>query len=130
MLVLNRNNIISTVRAAKSNIDNIKLEILFESLRKTEYTRVIKEYYDSLPVVPNAMFFRVCKSLFCQIPKNIAHIQVIKVLRERTNSEALRKFLTAAPDSMTAYAMSICMEKTRMEQLIDRFELSVDSTRE
>ena len=45
LLVLNKNNTISTVRVAKSNIENIKLEILFESLRKIEYTRVIKEYY-------------------------------------------------------------------------------------
>lgn len=127
LLVLNKNNIISTVKAAKSNIDNIKLEILFESLRKSEYTKVIKEYYGSLPVVPNATLFKVCKTLFCQIPKRVAHLQVVKVLRERTNSEALKKFLTTAPDSMTAYAMSICLEKTRMEQLIDRFELSVDS---
>lgn len=127
LLVLNKNNIISTVRTAKSNINNIKLEILYESLRKAEYTRIIKEYYGSLPVVPNTVLYKVCKTLFCQIPKKVAHTQVVKVLRERTNSETLRKFLTAAPDSMTAYAMSICMEKTRMEQLIDRFELSVDS---
>jgi len=127
LLVLTKNNSISTIREAISNVDNIKLDILFDSLRKTEYMRVIREHYGSLPSVPNTLIYKVCRSLFCQIPNKVAHSLAINALRERSNSEVLRKFIDVAPDSLTAYAMSICTEKTQMEQLMDRFELSIDS---
>jgi len=89
--------------------------------------RVIREHYGSLPSVPNTLIYKVCRSLFCQIPNKVAHSLAINALRERSNSEVLRKFIDVAPDSLTAYAMSICTEKTQMEQLMDRFELSIDS---
>ncbi|MBA7584056.1 hypothetical protein ES708_26008 [subsurface metagenome] len=127
ILVLTNRNFIATIREAKANKENTKPEILFDSLRKTEYTKVINEYYGSIPDVPNTMIYKECKKLFCEIPKIDAHDLTIKILRKRCNSKVLREFIDKAPSSLSAYAMSICSEKSKMQPLMARFETSVGS---
>lgn len=127
ILVLTNRNSIATIREAKANIENTKPEILFDSLRKTEYTKVINEYYGSIPAVPNTMIYKECKRLFCKIPKIVAYDLTIKILRKRSNSKVLREFIDKAPSSLSAYAMSICSEKSKIQPLMARFETSVGS---
>ena len=127
ILVLTNRNSIATIREAKANKENTKPEILFDSLRKTEYTKVINEYYGSIPDVPNTMFYKECKKLFCEIPNIDARDLTIKILRKRSNSKILREFIDKAPSSLSAYALSISSEKSKMQSLMARFETSVGS---
>ncbi len=127
ILVLTNRNSISTIRESKSNKKNTKQDILFDSLRKTEYIKVIKEYYGTVPDVPNTRIYRACKKLFCKIPTEIAHDITIKILRRRSNIKILRELIGKAPTSLSAYAMSICSEKAKMEALMSRFSSSIGS---
>ena len=127
ILVLTNRNTISTIRKAKSNKENIKPEILFDSLRKTEYMRIIKEYYGTTPDVPNTQIYRECKKLFCKIPPDYAHDLTIKILKRRNNSKRLKDFIDKAPSSILAYAMSICNEKNKMQKLLNRFDNNINS---
>ena len=68
ILALTNRRTITTVRKSISNKENIKLDILFNSLRKKEYLKIIIEYFDTIPNVPNTLIFRKCKELFCTIP--------------------------------------------------------------
>lgn len=127
ILVLTNRNTISTIREPKSNKENINLDILFDSLRKAEYMRIIKEYYGTVPDVPNTQIYRECKKLFCEIQLVYAHNLTIKILKERTNSKRLKNFIDKAPSSISAYAMSICNEKNKMQKLLNRFDNNLNS---
>jgi hypothetical protein len=127
ILVLTNRNTISTIRGSESNKNNINPGILFDSLRKNEYIKVIKEYYGTVPDVPNALLYRECKKLFCKIHPEIAHDLTTIILRERTNLKVLKEFIEKAPSSLSAYAMTICNEKTKMQALMPRFSSSIGS---
>jgi hypothetical protein len=80
-----------------------------------------------VPDVPNALIYGECKKLFCKIYPEIAHDVTTKILRERSNVKVLKSFIEKAPSSLSAYAMTICNEKTKMQALMPRFSLSIGS---
>lgn len=127
ILVLTDRNTISTIREPKSNKANINPAILFDSLRKAEYIRIIHEYYGTLPDVPNTQVYRECKNLFCKIPPVIAHALTIKILKGRNNSKILKEFINKAPSSISAYAMSISSQEKKMQKLMALFECNIYS---
>ena len=127
ILVLTNRNTISTIREPKSNKENINPAILFNSLRKTEYPRIIKEYYGTIPDVPNTQIYKECKKLFCKIPLVYAHDITIKILKGRNNSKILKDFIDKAPSSLSAYAISICDQEKKMQKLMDLFDGNINS---
>ncbi len=125
ILVLTNRNTITTMRKSISNKKNTNPSILFDSLRKTEYLKIIKEYFDTVPDVPNTVIYRECKKLFCKIPPETAHNLTIKILQNRCQTKLLQEFIARAPSSLSAYAMSICDEKSKMQALLSRFSSSI-----
>lgn len=127
ILVLTNRNTISTIRESKSNKININPHILFDSLRKTEYVKVIKDFFGIVPDVPNTQIYGECKKLFCKMPPDIAHDLAIRILGKRNNTKVLQEFIEKAPSSLSAYAMSICSEKAKMQALMSKFSSRVGS---
>jgi len=127
VLVLTDRSSISTLRKPVSNKENIKLRVLFDSLRKSEYIAIIKEYYGIVPDVPNTQIYTECKELFCKMPPNRAYNMAIKILKKRTHSKLLEEFVEKAPSSIAAYAISICNEKNKMKQLLNRLDEKTNS---
>ena len=127
ILLLTNRNTISTIRESKSNRKNTNQSILFDSLRKNEYVKAIKEYFGIVPDVPNTQIYKECKKLFSKIPAELAHDLTINILRRRRNTKLLKKFIKEAPASLSAYAMSICSEKSKMRALMSRFSKNIGS---
>lgn len=127
ILVLTDRNTISTKREPKSNRENINPATLFDSIRKTEYTRIIKEYYGTIPDVPNTQIYKECKKLFCKIPPITAHDLTMQILKGRNNSKILKDFIDKAPSSVSAYAMSISGQEKKMQKLLALFDSKIIS---
>lgn len=127
ILVLTDRNAISTIRESKSNKKNINPDTLFDSLRKNEYVKVVEEYYETVPNVPNTQIYRECKQLFCKIPPETAHDLTMNILLKRNNTKVLKEFITKAPSSLSAYALSICSEKAKMRALMSKFTSNIGS---
>lgn len=127
ILVLTNRNTISTIRESKANKKNINLDTLFDSLRKKEYVKVVKEYYETVPNVPNTQIYRECKKLFCEIPPETAHDLTMNILLKRNNTKVLKEFITKAPSSLSAYALSICSEKAKLQVLMSKFTSNIGS---
>ena len=127
ILLLTNRNTISTIRESKSNRKNTNQSILFDSLRKNEYVKTIKEYFGIVPDVPNTQIYKECKKLFSKIPAELAHNLTINILRRRRNTRVLKEFIEKAPASLSAYAMSICSEKAKMRALMSRFSKNIGS---
>ena len=127
ILLLTNRNTISTIRESKSNRKNTNQSILFDSLRKNEYVKAIKEYFGIVPDVPNTHIYKECKKLFSKIPAELAHDLTINILRRRRNTRVLKEFIEEAPASLSAYAMSICSEKAKMQALMSKFSKNIGS---
>lgn len=127
ILILNERNNISTVRDSMTNKKNIKPDILFDSLRKTEYLKIIKEITGVLPNVPNTQIYKECKKIFCSVQPELAHDLTIAALRGRKKTKVLKEFINKAPSALAAYALSIGMDKSKMLALIPKFNNSLNS---
>lgn len=127
ILVLTDRNTISTIRESKSNKGNTDLAILFDTLRKNEYLKIIKEYHGTLPDMPNTLIYRECKKLFCKIPLSAAHDLALGTLKNRNNSRLLKESITIIPSSLSAYALSISGEPTKMQALMSRLSINIGS---
>ena len=125
ILILSDKYTLQTVRKAQRNTANIKQEVLFDSLRKPEYLRIIQEYYNTVPDVPNTVIFKECRKLFCCMPKEAALNLVKKALRARRNEQHLKTFIDSAPDSLSAYGISISENKQKMSGLTKLLALSL-----
>ena len=127
VLVLTDKNTITTIRKPKSNKENINPAILFDSLRKSEYMRIIKEYYGTIPDVPNTQIYRECKKLYCEIPSVYAHELTVNILKGRNNSKILKDFINKAPSSVSAYAISISGQEKKLQKIMALFDSKIDS---
>lgn len=126
ILILSDRNTISTYREAKSNIQNIKLSVLFDSLRKTEYTQIIKKYYGEIPQVPNTKINSVCKEMFCQIPQTEAHWLWVDILKTRKKSLALQNYISDAPHSMAANLINTGYRSSSIVKISNLFNEELD----
>ena len=127
IMVLTNKNTIKTVRESEGNKKNINTEVLFDSLRKNEYTCIVKEFYGEVPKVPNTQIYKACKKLFCDLTVENAHDLTIKHLRKRGSGEMLNDFINRSPSSLIAYVLSISSNKKKAKGLISLFDNKIES---
>lgn len=127
ILVLTKENTISTIRNSKSNKEHINPSLLFDSLRKNEYTKIIKTYYGYIPEVPNTKIHKICKKMYCEIPLDVLHELTLMALRQRDNSPYINQFIKKIPYSLSAYALSISGKKNKMQNLENLLNTKVHS---
>lgn len=123
VLVLSKRNSLSLIREPVSNLHNIDLSILFDSLRKPEYLQIIKSYYDAVPDAPNTLIHNVCKELFCKIPLENAISLVNSALKERSDLSILKELFDQLPTSLYAYAIGIQNQRSsrvKFDEFIDK----------
>ncbi len=111
IIVLTKKNTLKTVREAKSNKLNVRPEVVFESLRQSEYTKIIKKQFGQVPDVPNTKIFTECKNLFCQFDPVTAHDAMVKELKKRSEKIELDFIINSIPYSLASYAVSTTIKK-------------------
>jgi hypothetical protein len=102
------------VREASSLKEQAVPAAIFDSLRKSEYLKIVRDHF-GLPGAPNTQIYRACKELFCRLPSAIAHDAMVQVLKERGNCHSLKTFIQNVPFSLKA--ASIACKLTGQEQM-------------
>lgn len=121
ILAFTKTNTISIIREPKSNLSNINLEFLFDSLRKEEYLNIISEFYGKLPDVPNTKIHQVSKELYSNIPLTDANKLTIQILKKRNTSKYLRDCIDKIPYSVVAYALGSGGQEKKIKNMIKLF---------
>jgi len=122
IMILTDRNTIKVVRNSRSQYSHLNAEVIFNSLRKNEYTAIIKEFYGNVPDVPNTQIYKVCKELFITLPVDQLHDSMVQHLSYRKNSKLLQEFVKQAPSSLTAYALSGSATNKNIQNLIPLFK--------
>lgn len=101
VIVVAQNNALRVERKALSNKSNVIPDVMFETLRKDEYLRIIQREFGEAPLVPNTRIFTECKKLFCTIKPERAHDLFVKEMKLRVRySTCLQSTLREFPEYM------------------------------
>jgi hypothetical protein len=117
LMELTKKNSIKTLKEAISMKAKVMPEVIFNSLRRKEYLKIIKKVYGYIPEVPNTLIYGVCRKLFCELRADIAHDEMVKVLIQRENRKVLNEVLSDIPISLKAYMVSSQLNLGQVERL-------------
>lgn len=117
VVTIDDDNQVTTIRKSSSNKDNIIPDIVFDSLRKDEYLRIISEYYGSVVDVPNTQIYDICKAMFCRIPKDFLQYHIRRVLKQR--GESLKSFLEMVPPVFKGFAAAASLSRNEQRGFLE-----------
>jgi hypothetical protein len=117
LLELTSKYTIRTVRGAASFKNRVKPEVIFDSLRKSEYLKIIKKKFGFVPDVPNTRIYGECRELFCRLAPEVAHDEMVKVLKVRGNKEILKDIISDIPQSLRAYVIDSSIDGKKAKKL-------------
>lgn len=100
IIVLTDKYTLSPVRKAKSRLNKLDKEALFNMLRKDEYLKIIKNNFGYIPDVPNTKIYSASKELFITLSIGQAHKEFLKALKTRKNHKNLIENIKKFPDSL------------------------------
>ncbi|MBS3909566.1 MAG: sce7726 family protein [Actinobacteria bacterium] len=102
-------------REAISNKYNVDPIVIFNSLQRREYLRIIKkELGASLTHYPNTQIYGEAKKYFEQLTPELAHDAMVETLKNRSDTLRVADFVDVVPSSLKAAALS--MRLTREER--------------
>lgn len=114
----------TSCREAISNKANVDPLVIFNSLQRQEYLRIIKEELGvALNQLPNTQIHGEARKLFAQLSPETAHDRMVGVLKLRKQTRRLADFIMEVPDSLKAASLSIRLtneERNRFLSLLHR----------
>ena len=117
LILLTTNNAFDIIKQAKPNKKNVLQDVIFDSLRKNEYIKIINKHYGYIPDVPNTLIYRVCQRLFQNLSPDIAHDEMVSMLSERKEAGRIREFFNVLPFSLMAFAIGHNMQRLQTKNL-------------
>lgn len=122
LMVLTDRYSISTLRGPSSLKQSVRPEVIFDSLRRDEYEKIVREHFGEVPQVSNARMYQACREMFCSLDPTMAHDSMVAALKTRDNSQRLRDFVLSVPASLTAVSLSCKLGgagQARFSRLLD-----------
>lgn len=110
--LLNDSFKIEEIKPPSSNLSILNPSLMFNSLRKPEYLRIIMDEYGYIPTVPNTQIFSECKKLFCELSLTKAHNYFLTVLKTRNFGVAQEKLI-----KKTRYDLRSLLFSTRLADI-------------
>lgn len=124
IVLLSNRYTLQTVREAASNMANVQPSMMFHSLRKDEYTKIIQDRIGPVPDVPATQYYEACHALFSRLPAEVAHDAMVLALRERSNVLKLVDFIGKLPRSLCAAGLYTPLSSTQQRTLLERLDSS------
>lgn len=106
VIVLTARGTLREVRPPRANAPHVLPGAVFDCLRQSEYTSIVRDVFGRVPDVPNTMLYRECRRLFETLVPGAAHAAMVGALRGRRVRPATAAFLARAPRSLKALALS------------------------
>lgn len=107
MISNDRNSLSKKIIAPK--INSFNADVMFHTLRKEEYTDIIREITGKEPDFPSTELFGECKAVFCSLEQKEANEEFKRVLKKyRRNDDS---FINTLPKSMKNLGISFNINK-------------------
>jgi hypothetical protein len=108
LLCLTPQYTISTAREAVAARSRIDAGVMFDILRRDEYTAIIKKCFGCVPAVPNTLLYRECRALFISLPQELVRSEFALTLKRRAQTavKVAAKHLDSAPHSLILHMLT------------------------
>jgi len=107
-------------REAKSNRKNVDPSVIFKSLHRKEYTKIIKEVLGvSFDGIPNTKIHSVAMDYFVEIKPEVAHQKMVDVLQHRKQAKHISDFICDVPRSLKAASISMRLTKDQRSRFVN-----------
>ena len=126
VLLLSDRYQISTVRESIESTTEIQSETIFDSIRLSESKAILKNVGIEIPEVPNTKTYFALKKLFHEIPKEVAHEQMVRVLIKTRNQSKQSSFLKELPKSLVSTAVSTRISIRDRNRLVKALNTPLD----
>lgn len=107
------------IRLAKSLIQSLDHDTIFDCLRKSEYTRILKKHFNTLPIVPNTIAYNLYKDYFRKLKIEVAHAEMVSALKKRGQAKILKEFIQSVPYELKAFAIGSKLLKTEIPKFLE-----------
>lgn len=118
LLVLTRAGSLSSVREPESNLQFLRPDIIFDTLRKNEYVPAIRKFINMPSDIPNALEYQCYKDVFVSLSPAAAHEIMVTALRDRGRNSAFVTLLGEAPKSLKAATLSLRITEGSLGRLL------------
>ena len=122
LMVLTEKYTIRTIREAVSNKRNVAPEIIFDSLRRSEYCEILKAEFGFVPDVPNTRIFLECKKLFAKLDPEGVHDRLVTMLKNRGVRNPVAHEINALPQSLAMALLSYPIQPKQIQPLKDSLQ--------
>lgn len=107
LLALTGRYTLTEVREASSHCDQIDGSVVFDILRRSEYTSIVRRHFGFVPDVPNTLIYRACRELFLKLTKPTIHAEFVQTLKRRAASPfSSQGAIDIAPHSLKFHALT------------------------
>jgi len=127
LMELTANYTIKTIRESASLKKRVKPGIIFNSLRKHEYLKIIKRVFGFVPTVPNTRIYGECRDLFCGLMPEVAHDEMVNILRQRGNKRILKDIIFDFPQSLRAYIIDSNINDNKAKKFEEMLEKKLNT---
>jgi hypothetical protein len=127
VLSLGSRGSLSVAREAKSNLGSVSPDAIFNSLRRSEYLEVLKQYLDWEPSCSAAHTYLAAKEAFQLLSPEDAHEGALTQWRQRTTEESAVEFLRSLPASLRTLGLSEPLSAVGRRRLLERLNSRVDT---
>jgi hypothetical protein len=113
---------------AKSNKNNVEPLIIFNSLQRHEYLKIIKESFGiSLTHLPNTQIYSEAKTIFIRLSPVAAHDAMVEVLKHRRETRRVADFVHDVPGSLKAASLSMRLTHEERARFVDLLHKDISS---
>lgn len=126
LLCLTKRNRISSIRPAQAAPDYLCAATLFESLRLSESSAILKSFGAEIPVVPNTMIFDALKEIWCTFDPIRLQSEMVQTLKKSRSLANLRGLVDELPPSLHAAALSIPVQRRNHAKLVEAVNTPID----
>lgn len=119
VISLSEKDTLKIEKEAKLNIDNIKLDKIFNVLRRDEYVRIVEDYTSSKLSMPNGLIYNFCKDVFISMPLKIANAYFVKAMKKRSTDKDFIDYLYSLPACLRALGYATPLSKKQKDYIVN-----------
>ncbi|WP_235199615.1 sce7726 family protein [Photobacterium galatheae] len=119
-------NLSRPIKEAPLNTE-FDLELMYYSLRKSEYTNIAKTVLGKEPEVPCYELFDYCKSVFCSLPSDKANQLFKENLKHFRKND--HKFINSLPESLKNIGISYKIDRKGKNSIISSLLNNIEQQR-
>lgn len=127
IIILTDKYTLRTVRKARSGLYNLDKGYLFDILRRDEYLEILLKINDFLPDLPNTKIYSACKKIFTQLPIEIIHKELLRVLKNRKSYTNIINTIKDFPESLKVAILEADLSTVQQQHFLNLLNQRIDS---